>query len=239
MIDHYINQIINDDCLNVLKEMPSNCVDLVLTDPPYGMDFQSNHREKKYAKLAGDNEINYLYPIFQEIARVSKPDAHIYCFASFHKIEIFKAIIDSYLGCKNILIREKNNTSMGDLTNDYAPKYEMILFANSGKPLNGKRDPNILKFARTANELHPTQKPIRLIAYLIEKSSNAGDIVLDPFLGSGTTALACKKLGRRFIGIEKDPEYCKIAKRRITLDVGLFDDPDEWEDQYKEEAFKS
>ena len=75
---------------------------------------------------------------------------------------------------------------------------------------------------------HPAQFPSELAIDQIKSWSNEDDIVLDPFLGSGTTALACKKLGRRFIGIEKDAEYCKIAQRRIELDIGLFDDPDEW-----------
>ena len=117
---------------------------------------------------------------------------------------------------KNILIWEKNNTSMGDLKGDYAPKYEMILFATKGRRLlNGGRDPNIVKFARTGNKLHPTQKPVELISYLVNKSSKENDIVYDPFMGSGTTAEAAYDSNRNYIGSEIDEIYYEISLTRV------------------------
>jgi site-specific DNA-methyltransferase (adenine-specific) len=105
---------------------------------------------------------------------------------------------------------------MGDLKADFAPKFEFVLFAQKGRRLiNGKRDPNIFKFARTGNKNHPTEKPVDLNEYLLSKFSDEGQTILDPFMGSGTTGVACKNLNRNFIGIELDKEYYEIAKKRI------------------------
>ena len=93
----------------------------------------------------------------------------------------------------------------------------MILFLHKGRRLiNGTRVPNIMKFARTGNKLHPTQKPVDLMEYLIKKFSDENNIIIDPFMGSGTTGVACKNLNRNFIGIELDKNYFKIAQERIN-----------------------
>lgn len=105
---------------------------------------------------------------------------------------------------------------MGDLFSDFAPQYEMLLFINeSNKDLNGNRNGNILNFGISKNEFHPTEKPIILISYLIEKCSKNNDIVLDMFMGSGTTGICCKKLNRQFIGFEINKDYYDIAVDRI------------------------
>lgn len=94
----------------------------------------------------------------------------------------------------------------------------MIIFIQKGRRLiNGKRDPNILKFNRTGNKLHPTQKPVDLLEYLISKFSDEGETILDMFAGSGSTGVAAVNLNRNFIGIELDEEYFKIASDRINL----------------------
>ena len=204
------------DCLERMKEIPDGSVDMVLTDPPYGMDFQSNRRNEKYAKMKNDSCLNWLDFFSDELFRVSAENTAHYVFCSFHNVDKFKQSLEKNFKIKNILIWEKNNTSMGDLKADFAPKYEMIIFIQKGRRLiNGKRDPNIMRFNRTGNKLHPTQKPVDLIEYLIEKFSDKGDTVLDPFMGSGSTGLACVNTNRRFIGIELDPDYFAIAKQRI------------------------
>ncbi len=105
---------------------------------------------------------------------------------------------------------------MGDLKGDFAPKFEMIIFIHKGRRLiNGSRDSNILKFNRTGNKLHPTQKPVDLLEYLISKFSDNEQLILDPFMGSGSTGVAAKNLNRNFIGIELDEGYFNIAKERI------------------------
>ena len=105
---------------------------------------------------------------------------------------------------------------MGDLNGDFAPKTEFIIFFHKGRKLiNGKRDPNVLGFKKTRNELHPTQKPVDMTEYMIGKFSDEGDVILDPFMGSGTTGVACKNTNRIFIGMELDETYFNIAKERI------------------------
>ena len=139
---------------------------------------------------------------------------------------MFKQAFEKYFKIKNILIWEKNNTSMGDLKADFAPKYEMILFLHKGRRfINGKRDPNIMKFNRTGNKLHPTEKPVELIEYLLSKFSNEHEIILDPFMGSGTTAIACMNTNRSFIGIELDEKYFQIGVDRVTAHNETLDVP--------------
>ena len=214
------NTVYCAECLEKMKEIDDKSIDLILTDPPYGMEFRSNYRNKKYDKIENDNNLDWLEEFITEIKRTSKEDAHIYVFCSFHKVDIFKQELEKQFKVKNILIWEKNNTGMGDLYGDYAPKYEMIIFCSNGnKKLNGNRIANIIKADKTGNTLHPTEKPLELIKLLITKSSNEDDIILDPFLGSGTTAVACKQLNRNYIGIELSEEYCEIARKRLEQDV--------------------
>jgi len=195
--------------------MPDNCVDLCLTDPPFGMSWQSSRRKKKHNKIENDANLDWLSDWVGQLSRVIKDDGFIFCFCSFHMVDIFKQEIQKKFDVKNILIWHKNNHGSGDLKNDFAPQYEMVIFCNLGNnPLIGKRDSNILKFARTQNDLHPTQKPVDLIGYLASKVIESG-IVFDPFSGSGTTALACHDLGLDFICVEKDEDYYAASVKRL------------------------
>lgn len=214
-IDSITDKIINADCLDILKQLPDKCVDLVLTDPPYGINYQSGLREQKYEKIQDDNNLNWLPIVLGELKRISKDDAIWYIFCSLHNVDIFKQEIGKFRNVKNILVWNKNNFGSGDLKCDYAPKYEMIIYCNDNKPLNGKRIANVLNYARTDNSLHPTQKPVDLFSVLVQKASNENDLVLDCFSGSGTTAIACHKLKRRFICIEKDKDYYEASVKRL------------------------
>jgi len=217
-------EIINEDWQIAIQQLANNCVDLVVTDPPYGMEFQSNFRKTKHKSIQNDDNLDWLGGWVKELKRVCKDEAHLYIFCSWHNIDKFKAEVGAYFKVKNILIWEKNNTGMGDLEGDYAPKYEMILFCSNGqKKLNGGRDSNILKARRTGNENHPTEKPINLISYLIEKSSNKGDLVLDTFGGSCGTAIASRQLERNCYCFEIEADYCKVARERLfATSLSLF-----------------
>jgi len=211
------NKLYCGDSLELLKYLDSDTIDLVVTDPPYGMEFRSNYRKVRYEHIANDENVDWTSQMVDELYRVMKPDTALYWFCSFHSIDIFLAELKKKFNIKNILIWEKNNTGMGDLTGSYAPKYEMIIFAHKGRRLlNGRRDPDILHFNRTGNKNHPTEKPVDLLKYLIEKSSEVGDVVLDPFLGSGSTAVACLYANRKYIGIEIDPTHYEVAHQRVT-----------------------
>lgn len=211
------NTIIKGDCLEVMKNIEKGSVDLVLTDPPYGMSFQSGRRKTTYKKIKNDDNLDWLDTFVSESKRVISENGCLYVFCSKHNINVFMDKLGEEFSLKNILIWEKNNTSMGDLKGAFADKNEFILFYQNGRrTINGKRDSNILKFDRTGNIFHPTQKPVDLLSYLIEKFSDEGDVVLDPFAGSLSTALACINTNRKFIGIETDEKYFEVGKNRIT-----------------------
>lgn len=211
-----LNKIHNIDCLEFMKTLPDKCIDLVLTDPPYGMEFRSNYRKEKYQAIENDNNLDWLPNFIEEGYRILKDNTHAYFFCSFHNIDIFKQEIAKKFEVKNILVWIKNNTGMGDLEGDYAPQYELCIYARKGnRKLNDGRHSNILQYNRIGNMNHPTEKPLDLFSFLIRKSTSENEIVFDGFLGGGTTALACKMLKRNYIGCEISPEYCKIAEDRI------------------------
>ena len=213
--------LLHGDCFELFQNIPDESVDMILTDPPYGMSFQSDYRKTKYEKIKGDSNLDWLGDFVNEIYRVSKPNTAHYVFCSFHHVDKFKQAIENKFKVKNILTWVKNNTSMGDLKGDFAPKTEFIIFFHKGRKLiNGKRDPNVLEFKKTRNELHPTQKPVDMTEYMIGKFSDEGDVILDPFMGSGTTGIACLNTNRRFIGMELDDDYFKIASGRIKTEIG-------------------
>jgi len=210
-------KLIQGDCLEVMKEIPDKSVDLVLTDPPYGMSFKSNYREEKYKEIINDSDLSWLDYFVNEIYRVTKENTAHYVFCSFHNIDLFKQALEKKFTIKNLLVWEKNNTGMGDLTADFASKTEFIWFIQKGRrEIIGSRDPNIFTARKTGNNFHPTEKPIDLMEYLLSKFSNSEDTILDPFMGAGSTGIACKLSKRKFIGIELDQDYFKIAQDRIN-----------------------
>ena len=206
------------DCLEVMDKLIKQNVkvDAIITDPPYGINFKSNYRKEKYNLIQNDDNLKFLDLFFEKAYELLIDNAHIYVFCSWHNIDKFKIAFEKYFKLKNIIVWEKNNTSMGDLKGSYAPKYEFILFGHKGRrPRNGKRLPDILQANRTGNKLHPTQKPVSLLQIFIEQSSNENEIILDPFMGSGSTGVAALNTNRKFIGIELDEKYFNIAKDRL------------------------
>jgi len=201
-----LNTVICADCLEVMRGMEDNSVDLVLTDPPYGINFRSNYRKQKHDKIIGDN--SFPLWIFDEFNRIAKRAVYVFCRWD-NLSELPKP--------KSVLAWVKNNWSMGDLEHEHGRQWEAICFYPQKEHKFIKRIPDVIRANRTGNNLHPTEKPVNLMAKIIQ--ANVGDIVLDPFLGSGTTAVACKELGRNYIGIEISPEYCKIAERRLAQGV--------------------
>lgn len=214
-----LGKLYHGDCLQIMKELIAEGVkvDLVITDPPYGIDFQSRVRKEKLMKIYNDKNLDWLDEYVYYVNLLMNNDSHIYSFLSWHKIDEFKKTFDKIFHIKNILVWVKNNTGMGDLKGQYAPKYELCIFANKGKgrKLNGSRDPDVINAKKTNNEYHPTQKPTELIKYLCKKSSNKGELVLDCFSGSGTTAIACEQTGRRWICIERERKYCDVTVERL------------------------
>jgi len=208
------------DCLDVMKDIPDGSVDMVLTDPPYGMDYQSNRRTvtEKFSKIRNDNGLLWLDDFVDECCRVMSDNSAAYVFCSWHKVEVFKKSFERKFNLKNIIVWVKNNHGSGDLKGAYAPKHEFVLYMHKGRSLfrNG-RAPDVMMADKVSGSkmVHPTEKPIQLLERFVVNNSDEGDIILDPFMGSGTTGVAAKSLNRSFIGIELDEAYFNIAKDRI------------------------
>lgn len=214
------NVVYQGDCIQGLKKLPDNSVDCVITDPPYGINYFSNRYKNGNPHKPIINDDKLFIPI-DELWRILKPTGALFVFYS-HKLPL----IDERI--KNVIIWVKDNWTAGDLYSDFGNQYECIAFMpKEDFKLKSKRHPNVWKFSRVPSHklLHPTEKPIRLIRRLIKCSTNENDIVLDPFMGSGTTAVACKQLNRRWVGFEISPEYCKIIEKRLSQKciTGFFD----------------
>lgn len=211
-------KLILGDCLEVMKSIPDKSVDAVITDPPYGIDYQSARRtDKAQWKPKIQNDTTPFLGWAKEVGRISK--SSIYVFYRWDKQEEFyNEIISAGFSIKSQIIWDKVIHGMGDLCGEYAPQHENILFATkNGFKFNGKRPRTIIKQSRVLPEnlCHPNEKPVALICKLIEDSTDEGDTILDFTMGSGTTGVACVQTGRNFIGIEIDPTYYAIAEKRI------------------------
>jgi site-specific DNA-methyltransferase (adenine-specific) len=212
-----LNTVISGDCFQLLKEIPDGRIDLLLTDPPYGINYISRQRVKKvHGRIKNDKNLDWLENWLIEIKRVLKPDAHAYIFCSHHHLDTFLSMAKKHLPYKNLLVWVKNHFGAGDLRGDYAPQHEFIIFCSNGKKkLNGKRTGNVLNFKKIGNKFHATEKPVDLCQHLIEKSTVQGDLVLATFAGSFTTAVACENIKRDWICIEKEERYCKVGAERF------------------------
>jgi len=214
------NKIIQGDCLEEMNNIPDGSIDMILTDPRYGMDYQSNRRtvQKKFSKFSNDKDLGWLDNFIEDCFRVLKDNTAIYMFCSWHNIDIFKQSLERHFKLKNIIVWEKNNHGSGDLKGAYAPKHEFVLYAHKGRSLfREKRIPDVMKFDKihSSKLLHPTEKNIDMLSVFVKNNSDEGQTILDPFAGSGTTGVACQNLNRNYILIEKEPEYIEIIKQRL------------------------
>jgi len=218
-----INKIHQGDCLELMKQIPTGSIDLIITDPPYNINYSSNHTDNPMYNIKWDTGFDIM-PCFDEIMRVMSPNAVLYLFGRW----------DSMLpippdGC---LVWDKMDYGMGDLK-FWSMSYEFIFIYKRGlagfkydkRPVGIIRIPKIQNFASEESiptyrigvgcfMKHPTQKPVELIRHIL-KLHDINTPVLDPFMGSGTTAVACKQLGKDFIGMEINQEYVDIANKRL------------------------
>ena len=187
------------DCTELLHEVGG--FDSVVTDPPYGMDFHSNFRQIKHDKIENDDTGNALKFACELGATHSK---YIFC--------RWNNLVD-VPGPRSVVTWVKNNWSMGDLEHEHARQTEMILFyAGPNHSFPSQRPTDVVTTARTNNSLHPTEKPLQLMRAVVKWTKG---IVLDPFMGSGTTGVACAEIHRPFVGVEINEKYFDIACKRI------------------------
>ena len=208
------------DCLEVMRGMDDKSMDAVITDPPYGINYQSAWRtdpSERFDILEGDDSvpIEWLSNSF----RVAGEVACLFCFCRWDVQQVFyNAIKDAGWIIKSQVIWDRGVHGLGDLKAQYAPMHDNIWFAIKGNyHFKNKRPKSILRVNRLSanNLIHPTQKPLSLMKIINLDLTSEGDTILDPFMGSGTTGVACVQTGRKFIGIEIDPDYYEIAKKRI------------------------
>lgn len=224
-----INQIYNMDCLIGMKNMPDNSIDLVVTDPPYKVTSRGNpgntggmlkntiFMQGKVFKYNNVKPIEYI----PEFYRLLKDGSHCYIMTNHINLqEMLNVATKSNFKFVKSLIWNKGNKIMGHY---YMSQFEYILLfrKGKGKKINKCGTADILNIPnkKTKNEnkknLHDTEKPIELMQILVENSSQENEIVLDPFMGIGTTAIACINTNRKYIGFELDTTYCSIAQQRI------------------------
>ena len=215
-----MTELIQGDCMEQLIRIPDNSVDLILCDPPYGIDYQSAWRidkAKRKDKIVGDKETQTAFIV--HLPRIVKNTGAVMIFTRW---DVQQKVIDRMTAAgmkpRNVLIWDKVAHSMGDLRRAYGSRYESIVFWSApGFAFTSGRPTDILRFARVpaAKLVHPNEKPIELLRELIGRCTNEGDTVLDCYMGSGSTGVAAESLHRNFIGIEIDGKYYDIAKRRI------------------------
>ena len=186
--------------------------DMVFCDAPYGYKYESNYQDK-YKMLQNDDKILDFIPA---IWGMMKDNCPVYEFCGWQSLKQWLEYFENTsLDLKNVIIWEKNNWSMGDLKGAYAGQYEVILYLNKGRvELNGSRDTDIWEFDREPPKMHPTMKPIELIAYALKKSSKKDDVVLDCFGGSGSTLIACEQTNRTCYMMELDSHYVDVIIER-------------------------
>lgn len=221
-MEELINETLNMEALELLGRIDDESIDLVLTDPPYNMDYSGRGKINEFEGFANDNltpEEHSIWfdGILAEMHRVMKQNSAIYVCIDYRNYARIYPLIEKYFTIKNCIVWDKMSIGMGA---SYRFQHEFIIYAVKGKPaLNFvKRNvPDIWHCKRESGKYkHPTQKPLELMKLPIEYSSNRGDLVLDPFAGSFTTALACKQLDRNFISSEIDVKYCEIGKQRLN-----------------------
>lgn len=210
------------ECLGKLQD---ESVALVLTDPPYGMDYQSNYRldrdkEPKHETIDGDASTVHAMAEIAECLKVLRPklkdDAHVFCFCHWsNEADIRHSVEMAGYQIRGSLIWVKNNTGMGDLTTTFAPKHERIIHAVKGSPVLFSRAADVLLADRCNSERHPTEKPVELLKQLIAVTTTENELVVDPFAGVASTLVAAKELKRAFFGCEINESYFNQGSERL------------------------
>lgn len=208
---------------DVEKLMNGEKADMVFTDPPYGVSYKSNWNNSKREKFETIKNDDVILDILPSLLLLSKHNIHWYIWTAHQVYNIWREKFSEQY--KSTIIWDKKSGAMGDLEGDYIVNYEMCLFCHYGrKKLNGKRETAVWDISRDsgADYLHPTQKPVSLSFKGIQKSSDKNNLIVDLFLGSGSTMVACHQLKRKCYGMELDIKYCQVITERMkNLDSEL------------------
>ena len=232
-----IDKVYNCDCLDLMREMIQRgvFVDCVITDPPYLIDYKTNYRKDKAHKfckvIENDNNPQLIKDLIPLLYDVMKENTPLYMFCGSDHIDFFLQEVKRFFTVKNIIVWDKGNHTAGDLEAQYGKRYEFIIYANKGRAVfndDAKRLADIWCVARItgSEQIHQNQKPTNLISRIINQHTKPNDLILDPFMGSFTTAVCCHRLQRHFIGAELDKDYFEKGKKRLEEEINqisLFD----------------
>lgn len=209
-----LNTIYCGDCLDIMREINDESIDLLLTDIPYGCVNRKSNGLRNLDKKDADVFTMDIQILVKEMVRITKGSGYIFC--GWEQISEIISIVRK-LGLSNrIIVWEKTNPSPMNGCSIWLSGIELAVFFKKKNATYKQHCKNVVvRFPCGRGKVHPTEKPLKLFKHFIEISSNEGDVVFDPFLGSGTTAVAAKELNRNFIGIEISQKYCNIAKKRI------------------------
>jgi len=205
-----INSVMLGDCIGLMRGLDAGSVDFILTDPPYLV----NYRDRSGRSIAGDGNGCWLRPAYAEMYRVLQDGEFCVSFYGWNSADQFisawRAAGFSIVG--HVVFRKNYASSVRFLRYQHEMAY---LLAKGAPELPARPVSDMIDYGYTGNRLHPTQKPVQALMPLIEAFCKPGDIVLDPFCGSGSTLLAARNLGRAFVGIELDGGHYLTACSRL------------------------
>ena len=224
--------IVNGDCFEYLHKIPDNSVDLILTDPPYNIAQYSTGNINLPGRSALNNDLAEwdLTPIepsllLPEFKRIIKPDGNIFVFTSYNLIGKWHEAFDSEFDTFQFFVWHKTNPAPKIFKNGFLNSCEMIAcmwnkghkwnFTKQNEMHNFFESPICMRPERLSDPKHPAQKPVKLLEHVIKIASNEKDVILDPFMGVGSTGVAALKNNRKFIGIEIEKTYFEAAAKRI------------------------
>jgi ParB/RepB/Spo0J family partition protein len=204
-----------------VDEIGDGSVALLLTDPPYGMEYRSNYRKERHEPIAGDDlsGARHAYEVVTTLLEQGKfaEHAHVLVFCSWREeLEVRESLEAAGLTLRGSLVWDKQATGMGDLDRTFAPAHERIVHAVKGDPKLYRRAPDLLSVPRVDTSRHPTEKPTALLAELIEATTAPGQLVADPFGGVASTAAAAKDTDRRWWSCELDEGYWASGEERLS-----------------------
>ena len=206
-----LGRILHGDCIQIMRQMPANSVDFVLTDPPYLV----NYLDRSGRSIQNDGNADWLKPAFAEAYRVLKPNSFMVAFYSWTKVDRFMDAWRSagFRAVGHLVFRKTYSSQTRFLKYQHEQAY---LLAKGQPALPEHPIADVIDMPYSGNKLHPTQKPVAALLPLIEAFSQVNSIVFDPFCGSGSTLLAAQKLNRRYLGIELDTKHHATATRRLA-----------------------
>lgn len=215
-------EVICTDAISLLDSLDPGSASLIIADPPYGIGYHSNRYKDRNPHAPITRDWNFQIGGFlQAVHRSLQETGALYLFCRWDVLPLWTPLVPTYhLKVKTMIVWMKDNWSAGDLTGSFGNQYETILFITKGRhQLRGKRYSNIWCFPRIPARrlLHPAQKPVELLERMIESSSDAGDIIVDPFCGSGSTGEAAQRMGRGFLLGDIDPNMIRMTSRRLGL----------------------